>query len=157
MLDMIQDIREDDIPYHVRVCIDNEIRCGCWYQVKSSEQGCNLTYLKEKLTKCPLTVLAFDIETTKVPLKFPDPRIDSIMLISYMIDGDGFLITNRSIISEEIEDFQYTPKPEFDGHLVDFDAAMRRSRIYQTEEGRAKLAYEEGKTSHGGCGCCGGK
>ena len=121
MLDMIQDLREDDIPYHVRVCIDNEIRCGCWYQVKSSEQGCNLTYLKEKLTKCPLTVLAFDIETTKVPLKFPDPRIDSIMLISYMIDGDGFLITNRSIISEEIEDFQYTPKPEFDGHFHIFN------------------------------------
>ena len=121
MLEMIQDLREDDIPYHVRVCIDNEIRCGCWYNVKSSEQGCMLTHLKEKLTKCPLTVLAFDIETTKVPLKFPDPRIDSIMLISYMIDGDGFLITNRSIITEEIEDFQYTPKPEFDGHFHIFN------------------------------------
>lgn len=32
-------------------------------------------------------ILAFDIETTKLPLKFPDSSIDSIMMISYMIDG----------------------------------------------------------------------
>ena len=38
------------------------------------------------LTQDPV-VLAFDIETTKLPLKFPDSSIDSIMMISYMIDG----------------------------------------------------------------------
>ncbi len=32
-------------------------------------------------------MLAFDIETTKLPLKFPDSASDSIMMISYMIDG----------------------------------------------------------------------
>lgn len=32
-------------------------------------------------------VLAFDIETTKLPLKFPDAASDSVMMISYMIDG----------------------------------------------------------------------
>lgn len=32
-------------------------------------------------------VLAFDIETTKLPLKFPDATTDQIMMISYMIDG----------------------------------------------------------------------
>ena len=32
-------------------------------------------------------VLAFDIETTKSPLKFPDSSIDLVMMISYMIDG----------------------------------------------------------------------
>ena len=32
-------------------------------------------------------VLAFDIETTKLPLKFPDSSSDSIMMISYMIDA----------------------------------------------------------------------
>ena len=40
-------------------------------------------------------VLAFDIETTKLPLKFPDPETDCIMMISYMIDGHGYLICNR--------------------------------------------------------------
>ena len=48
-------------------------------------------------------ILAFDIETTKMPLKFPDAEVDSVMMISYMLDGDGFLITNRSIVSEDIE------------------------------------------------------
>ena len=39
-------------------------------------------------------VLAFDIETTKLPLKFPDSSMDQIMMISYMIDGQvGILQT----------------------------------------------------------------
>ena len=32
-------------------------------------------------------VLAFDIETTKAPLKFPDVTLDRIYMISYMLDG----------------------------------------------------------------------
>ena len=32
-------------------------------------------------------ILAYDIETTKLPLKFPDAATDQIMMISYMIDG----------------------------------------------------------------------
>ena len=38
------------------------------------------------LTQDPV-VMAYDIETTKLPLKFPDAAIDQIMMISYMIDG----------------------------------------------------------------------
>jgi len=34
------------------------------------------THLKEKLDKAEIRVLAFDIETTKQPLKFPDVRFD---------------------------------------------------------------------------------
>lgn len=34
-----------------------------------------------------MIVLAYDIETTKLPLKFPDAQSDQIMMISYMIDG----------------------------------------------------------------------
>ena len=65
--------------------------------------------------------MAFDIETTKAPLKFPDQQNDQIMMISYMIDGQGFLITNREIVSEDIEDFEYTPKPEYEGPIVVFN------------------------------------
>jgi len=43
-------------------------------------------------------IMAFDIETTKLPLKFPDSKIDNIMMISINIDGSSFLITNRSVI-----------------------------------------------------------
>lgn len=31
--------------------------------------------------------MAFDIETTKAPLKFPDSQTDQVMMISYMIDA----------------------------------------------------------------------
>lgn len=64
-----------------------------------------------------MCVLAYDIETSKLPLKFPDAASDKIMMISYMIDGHGFLITNREIVAEDVEDFEYTPKPEFEGEL----------------------------------------
>lgn len=40
-------------------------------------------------------VLAFDIETTKLPLKFPDAETDQIMMISYMIDGQVQRISCR--------------------------------------------------------------
>jgi len=33
----------------------------------------------------------------------------------------GFLITNREIISAEIEDFEYTPKPEYEGVFTVFN------------------------------------
>lgn len=65
--------------------------------------------------------MAFDIETSKLPLKFPDAAFDQIIMISYMIDGQGFLITNRDIVSEDIEDFEYTPKPEFEGPFTIFN------------------------------------
>ena len=48
--------------------------------------------------------------------------------------------------------------PEFDGHLVNFDEAMKRQTMYKTEEGRAILRLREGETHHhGGCGCGGDK
>jgi DNA polymerase epsilon subunit 1 len=65
-----------------------------------------------------MIVMAFDIETTKLPLKFPDANTDQIMMISYMIDGQGYLITNREIISRDVDDFEYTPNPEFEGNHI---------------------------------------
>jgi len=46
--------------------------------------------------------MAYDIETTKLPLKFPDPSIDCIMMISYMIDAQVwfvFSVCHVSILS----------------------------------------------------------
>ena len=65
--------------------------------------------------------MAYDIETTKQPLKFPDQQTDQIMMISYMIDGQGFLITNREIVSEDIDDFEYTPTDEYQGDFTVFN------------------------------------
>ncbi|QLL31251.1 hypothetical protein HG536_0B01120 [Torulaspora globosa] len=114
---LIEDIREYDVPYHVRVSIDKNIRVGKWYKITSD----GLHEITEKVAFADPVVLAFDIETTKAPLKFPDSAVDQIMMISYMIDGDGFLITNREIISEDIEDFEYSPKPEYPGLFTIFN------------------------------------
>ena len=40
-----------------------------------------------------------------------------VFMISYMVDKQGFLIVNREVVSEDINDFEYTPKPEFEGTL----------------------------------------
>ena len=58
-------------------------------------------------------------------------------------------------VGDEIK-FACVDGPEFDGHLVDFDQAMKRSQMYRTAEGRAMLKLQEGDTHHGGCGHCGG-
>ena len=46
-----------------------------------------------------------------------------------MIDGQGFLITNREIVSEDIEDFEYTPKPEYDGPFMIFNEPDEKAVI----------------------------
>ena len=72
-----------------------------------------------------------------------------------MVDGTGMCGACRLVVGDKVK-FACVDGPEFDGHLVDFDQAMKRMQQYKTEEGRAKLALEEGATHHGGCGHCGG-
>lgn len=98
-----------------------DIRIGKWYTVEVRHGTTTLTCIEERIQRADPVVLAYDIETTKLPLKFPDASIDQVMMISYMIDGQGFLITNREIVSEDIADFDYTPKPEYDGPFLVFN------------------------------------
>ena len=72
-----------------------------------------------------------------------------------MVDGTGMCGACRLVVGDDVK-FACVDGPEFDGHLVDFDQAMARSRQYKTEEGRALLKMQEGDTHHGGCGNCGG-
>ena len=72
-----------------------------------------------------------------------------------MVDGTGMCGACRVTVGNEVK-FACVDGPEFDGHLVDFDQAMRRQAMYKTEEGRCELKAEEGDTHHGGCGHCGG-
>ncbi|GAA5880821.1 hypothetical protein JCM16303_005131 [Sporobolomyces ruberrimus] len=129
--DAILDIREYDVPYYLRVAIDKNIRVGLWYEVTPSQEGGEIGFrrLEERVARAEPVVLAFDIETTKAPLKFPDQLTDQVMMISYMIDGQGFLITNREIVSSDIEDFEYTPKPDYEGPFVIFNEADEAATI----------------------------
>ena len=72
-----------------------------------------------------------------------------------MVDGTGMCGACRLTVGDKVK-FACVDGPEFDGHLIDFDEAMKRQQMYKTEEGRAYLRAKEGATHHGGCGHCGG-
>ena len=72
-----------------------------------------------------------------------------------MVDGTGMCGACRLIVGDEVK-FACVDGPEFDGHKVDFDQAMKRQALYKTDEGKAMLKLQEGDTHHGGCGHCGG-
>ena len=72
-----------------------------------------------------------------------------------MVDGTGMCGACRLTVGGEVK-FACVDGPEFDGHLVNFDEAMKRQQLYKTAEGRDFLKQQEGDTHHGGCGHCGG-
>lgn len=78
-----------------------------------------------------------------------------VSLNPIMVDGTGMCGACRVTVGGEVK-FACVDGPEFDGHKVDFDQAMKRQQMYKTAEGRAVLKEQEGATHHGGCGNCGG-
>lgn len=98
----------------------------------------------------PMIMMKFVCLTTK---ELGIPTIVSMNPI--MVDGTGMCGACRLTVGGEVK-FACVDGPEFDGHLVDFDQAMKRQAIYKTAEGRAFLKLQEGDTHHGGCGNCGG-
>ena len=98
----------------------------------------------------PMIMMKFCCLTTK---KYNLKTIVSMNPI--MVDGTGMCGACRLVVGDEVK-FACVDGPEFDGHLIDFDAAMKRQTLYKTEEGRALLKLQEGDTHHGGCGNCGG-
>lgn len=98
----------------------------------------------------PMIMMKFACLTTK---KLEIPTIVSMNPI--MVDGTGMCGACRLQVGDEIK-FACVDGPEFDGHLVDFDQAMKRQQMYKSKEGRAMLKLQEGDTHHGGCGHCGG-
>ena len=98
----------------------------------------------------PMIMMKFVTILTK---KLEIPTVVSMNPI--MVDGTGMCGACRLMVGGEVK-FACVDGPEFDGHLVDFDQAMKRQQQYKTEEGRAMLKLREGATHHGGCGQCGG-
>lgn len=96
----------------------------------------------------PLIMMKFVCLTTK---EYNQKTVVSMNPI--MVDGTGMCGACRLVVGDEVK-FACVDGPEFDGHLVDFDQAMRRQAQYKTEEGRAMLKLQEGATHHGGCGNC---
>ena len=98
----------------------------------------------------PMIMMKFVCLLTK---KLGIPTIVSLNPI--MVDGTGMCGACRVTVGDEVK-FACVDGPEFDGHLVNFDEAMKRQQMYKTEEGRAMLKLKEGAShKHGGCGCGG--
>lgn len=99
-------------------------------------------------------ILAFDIECEKSPLKFPNAERDRIFMISYMHGGQGYLIINRctalreniyyiyyaidvydliscrrEIVSEDIDDFEYTPLSKYPGPFRVFNETSEKALL----------------------------
>jgi 2-polyprenylphenol hydroxylase and related flavodoxin oxidoreductases len=97
----------------------------------------------------PMIMMKFTALTTK---KYGIKTVVSMNPI--MVDGTGMCGGCRLHVGDEVK-FACVDGPEFDGHLINFDEAMKRSQMYKTLEGRALLKLQEGDTHHGGCGECG--
>lgn len=103
----------------------------------------------------PIIMMKFVCLTTK-----PYGIKTIVSMNPLMVDGTGMCGACRVTVGDETK-FACVDGPEFDGHLIDFDEAMRRQAMYKSEEGREKLKEEEKHNhhhhDHKGCGCCGGE
>ena len=76
----------------------------------------------------PMIMMKFVTILTK---KLEIPTVVSMNPI--MVDGTGMCGACRLMVGGEVK-FACVDGPEFDGHLVDFDQAMKRQQQYKTEE-----------------------
>jgi len=94
----------------------------------------------------PMIMMKFVSQLTK------ELQISTIVSMnSIMVDGTGMCGACRLSVADDIK-FACVDGPEFDGHLVDFDEAMKRQQMYKNEETKAMMKL---KGNRGG-GCLGG-
>jgi len=108
-------------------------------------KGLVTTFLKEKLESGirydeviaigPVAMMKYVCATTK-PYGIPTV----VSMNSVMIDGTGMCGCCRVTVGGETK-FACVDGPEFDGHQVDFDEAMRRGTMYKTREQSALDAH----------------
>ncbi len=96
----------------------------------------------------PMIMMKFCCLTTE---KYHIPTVVSMNPI--MVDGTGMCGACRLTVGGEVR-FACVDGPEFDGFKINWAECLKRSQMYKTIEGQAKLRYEEGKTHEGGCGNC---
>ena len=75
----------------------------------------------------------------------PDAEFDQVFMISYMLDGQGYLIINREVVGADVDDFEYSPKPEYPGPFIvwnepDEEALLRQFFEHMRETRRASTS-----------------
>ena len=71
----------------------------------------------------------------------------TVSLNTLMVDGTGMCGACRVTVGGHTR-FTCVDGPEFDGHKVDFDEAMRRQGMYRSEEARAAAILAEREAGH---------
>ncbi len=111
-----------------------------------TEQIKNLVEQGVKYNTCvaigPMIMMKFVSLTTK---GFEIPTI--VSLNTLMVDGTGMCGACRVSVGGKIR-FTCVDGPEFDGHQVDYDEAMRRLGMYRSTEHRAMEIEAERKAGH---------
>ncbi len=90
----------------------------------------------------PMIMMKFVALTTK---KYDLRTI--VSLNALMVDGTGMCGACRVSVGGKTY-FTCVDGPEFDGHQVDFDEAMRRQGMYRSQEQRAAAIYKERAAGH---------
>ncbi len=90
----------------------------------------------------PMIMMKFVALTTK---KYEMPTI--VSLNTLMVDGTGMCGACRVTVGGKVR-FTCVEGPEFDGHQVDFDEALRRIGMYRSLEERASAIEAERAAGH---------
>ena len=152
-VDMINGFRNSDL-----VIIEDECKAACTNLYTMTDDGSNgnkgfVTAKLEELIKNgekydvviaigPLVMMRAVCELTK---KYGIKTIVSMNPV--MIDGTGMCGACRVTVGGKTF-FTCVDGPEFDGHAVDFDEAMRRQGMYRTQEERARAIAAEREAGH---------
>lgn len=145
-VDMINGFRNSDL-----VIIEDECREACTNLYTMTDDGSNgnrgfVTAKLEELIKSgenydvviaigPLVMMRAVCELTK---KYGIKTIVSMNPV--MIDGTGMCGGCRITVGGETK-FACVDGPDFDGHLVDFDQAIRRSKMFSKAERESREAH----------------
>ena len=146
-VDMINGFRNEEL-----VIIEEECRAACTNLYTMTDDGSNgnkgfVTTKLEELINAgekydvviaigPLVMMKAVCELTK---KYGIKTIVSMNPV--MIDGTGMCGGCRVTVGGDTK-FACVDGPDFDGHLVDFDQAIRRSKMFAKEERHSREAHK---------------
>lgn len=138
-VDLIAGFRSKDI-----IILEDEMRNACTNLYVVTDDGSNgrkalVTQVLKELIDAgnqydaviaigPMIMMKFVCETTR-----PYGIHTIVSMNSTMVDGTGMCGGCRLTVNGETK-FACVDGPDFDGHLVDFDEAIRRSQTYKKQE-----------------------
>ena len=137
-VDLIAGFRSKDI-----IILEDEMKHACTNLHIVTDDGSNgrkalvTQVLKELIAIGPMIMMKFVCETTR-----PYGIKTIVSMNTIMVDGTGMCGGCRLTVGGETK-FACVDGPDFDGHLVDFDGAMRRGAMYKAQERAAVERREE--------------